>query len=264
MVDRDGGPAAPPTAAFSLWMKRAGIAWEGLRICHSTEGGAHVVATQTFEKGSVLATIPKASVLSALTASSASVCQRLAEEHDIQPDEVLNVAVAHERALGVASYWYAYFRTLPAWEPIPCTWTEGQLTQLLGGTGLEIEARTRRSSLLAEHRRIDHALASIGHDARSAHELALALAVRAAVGAREYLHAASLTSSRAFYVDEQHGEALVPFADLLNHKAALVPDDAELEDGGSESEDDASAADGGDEEAALRGLGLGAVRSCAS
>ena len=56
-----------------------------------------------------------------------------------------------------------------------------------------------------------------------------------------YLSAASLTSSRAFFVDEWHEEALVPFADLLNHKSALVPEGAEIEGGcADEGEDEGS------------------------
>lgn len=49
------------------------------------------------------------------------------------------------------------------------------------------------------------------------------------VGLQEYLQASSLASSRAFYVDEHHGECLVPLADLFNHKAALLPAGVTLE-----------------------------------
>ena len=49
------------------------------------------------------------------------------------------------------------------------------------------------------------------------------------VSTTAYLQAASLTSSRAFYVDDFHGEALVPLADLFNHKAALLPSGVTLE-----------------------------------
>lgn len=58
-------------------------------------------------------------------------------------------------------------------------------------------------------------------------ELASSMVSR--VGLQEYLQASSLASSRAFYVDEHHGECLVPLADLFNHKAALLPAGVTLE-----------------------------------
>jgi hypothetical protein len=38
-----------------------------------------------------------------------------------------------------------------------------------------------------------------------------------------HAHTASFASSRGFFVDQHHGEALVPLADMFNHKVKAFP-----------------------------------------
>ena len=72
--------------------------------------------------------------------------------------------------------------------------------------------------------------------------------------------ATTLASSRAFDVDEEHGEGLVPLIDMLNHKAALVPHPCK-EDGKEEGEEEGGAGgrekgeEFGDEESEKSGEG---------
>ena len=132
----------------------------------------------------------------------------------------MSYAVAWERSLGERSPFFGYLQTLPLFEPLPLTWAPIEL-RWLAGTGIDADARRRYSEAAREHREIVAALrASPDHRA-----------LADAVDLRSYLHATTLTSSRAFYVDASHGEALVPFADLLNHKCALVPEGAIVEGG---------------------------------
>ena len=180
------------------------------------------MATQDFDNGAILASIPKAAVLSIRTAACADLLERLSE--DVPCDALLHMAIATERARGSASPWYGYLQTLPInGEPLPLLWPDAEITRLLAGTGLDDDARQRRRELAAEYKSIQLLLRTLGEEA-----------IASQLDLTSYLHAATIASSRAFYVDEYHGEALVPFADLLNHKAALVPDDAIVE-GGDES-----------------------------
>lgn len=91
---------------------------------------------------------------------------------------------------------------------------------MLRGTGLD-ETSRRRKRRLVENFRIAEAewpeivsASSLSSSDRSA---------AAFPTAEEYLCASTLSSSRAFRVDEEHGEGLLPLVDMLNHKAALVP-----------------------------------------
>ena len=64
----------------------------------------------------------------------------------------------------------------------------------------------------------------------------------------EWVAARSLVSSRAFYVDPLHKTAMIPLADVFNHKAAImdIPEDAVIAEEDEEDEDE-------DEEDAVRG-----------
>ena len=45
----------------------------------------------------------------------------------------------------------------------------------------------------------------------------------AGVSYADFCEAASLVSSRAFHVDSDHGDAMVPLADIFNHRSAVLP-----------------------------------------
>ena len=55
---------------------------------------------------------------------------------------------------------------------------------------------------------------------------------------QSFLRAVSYSNSRGFYVDERHGEAMVPFADLFNHKCAYTPLEYEVWTQGDDDDDD--------------------------
>lgn len=56
----------------------------------------------------------------------------------------------------------------------------------------------------------------------------------------EWIAARSLISSRAFYVDPLHKTAMVPLADVFNHKAAImdIPEDAVIAEEDEEEEEE--------------------------
>ena len=103
--------------------------------------------------------------------------------------------------------------SLPVAEPLPLVWSDAELA-LLAGTGIGERARTRRAQLEDTWQKIGACAA----EADDAGEASDALRTFQLPDWRAFVHTETITSSRAFYVDDVHGEALVPFADLLNQK----------------------------------------------
>ena len=227
------------SADFSRWLKANRIEYDGLAIVAAQQGGDVVFTTQNFAEGDSLALIPKAAVLSVRNASCAPVLTQLLEVEHFTLASVLNLAVAYERSIGKVSRWHGYLSTLQPHEPLPMLWSKADLTRLLAHTGLDTAACRRRRELLSEHRALASTLRGWGGKAEK---------VADAVSPLAYLYAATLTSSRAFYVDTWHEEALVPLADVLNHKAALVPEGAHVEGEDDEESDEEGGEEGGEED----------------
>ena len=212
----------PPLAPLERWFAQLGINYDGLSIvCGNGSYGTSVIATRDFAANEVLASIPKHAILSIRTTSCAAALDGLLRGNDVSESSALNVAVAYERALGSRSRWHRYLDAIAAAEPLPFLWPKPERARLLAGTGIEELVRRKRRELEREFHHAVRCLADQGERT-----------LCAGLQLQGYLAAASLTSSRAFYVDSWHGEALVPFADLLNHKAALLPVDAQVEGGG--------------------------------
>ena len=220
---------------FRKWLIDNGVSCDGLSFESERKNesvrGTYTILRRSFAKGDLIATIPKKIVLSVRNSSIAPLLERIMTEQQVSLSVCLNAAVMQERALGIKSKWHGYLSTIPQYEPLPLTWSSDELSRLRG-TGLDEEARRMRRALLTEHCQLVAALDAHGEPKQSPLRRS-----------ESYIHAATLTSSRAFYIDEWHGEALVPLADMLNHKAALVPDDAvvegedDLDDEGDSDED---------------------------
>ncbi len=72
---------------------------------------------------------------------------------------------------------------------------------------------------------------------------------------QNFRRAAAYLASRGFCVDEEHGDSMVPFADIFNHKAAVVAPGADYEVHGAEgggSDSDGGGIEGGEEGLVLR------------
>ena len=212
-------PAMDPSklSAFLSWMERSGAQWDSVELRPSPDGqrGACVIASRSVDEGTILLTLPKQAVLSVLTASNSKALGALLAA-GLPESAALILAITHERGRGRSSRWSGYLASLPSAEPLPFMWSAAEL-RLLAGTGLDVAARARRAELVREY-------ADLCAWVEANPGAGVALPTLAA-----YLGAASLASSRAFYVDDEHGEALVPGADAFNHKAALVPEGCEVE-----------------------------------
>ena len=154
----------------------------------------------------VVTAIPKAACLSARTCS---VAEQLKAAR-LGGGLALNIAILHERSLGERSRWAGYFAVLPAKgeRTLPMFWTDRQL-QTLQGTDL-LKHVTDDATCMAEDFQenvVDGLCVSHPRDfPPGTHTL------------EAYMEAASLAASRAFFIGDECGEALVPWADMFNHK----------------------------------------------
>ncbi|GLC60363.1 hypothetical protein PLESTB_001604200 [Pleodorina starrii] len=241
-ADRHAGDAGPTSAFatrsslpdFEAWMTKAGITFDKSLIQLRAGGGDGsgngpprtksysagtplqpsdapwaVYAVTDVPEGRVLATIPRHAVLSAPNSGLSDI---LAAEK-LGGGLALVAAVMYEAARGLQSKWYGYLSSLPPREYLPVYWSEEQLQQL-EGTDIADRARTDREAMAAD---FESELAPLlsRYPARLG-PLAGGWSLEA------FMRAASWVASRAFYVDEHHGDALVPLADVFNHKAARV------------------------------------------
>lgn len=192
------------------WLAYHGVMWdeEAMDIVHEgVLNGIGVVSKQALRRGHNVAHIPKAAVLSVRNTEIAKVIDEANLGH-----VGLNLAIAYEIAVGVRSKWYGYFQSLAGpFEPLPHLWeTDARLA--LVGTDAEHAAEERRSELRDEYNT---------HVKPLLHRLPLD---GSSLSMEVYLHAESLATSRAYMVDDYHGESLVPLADLFNHQCRKVPE----------------------------------------
>ena len=236
-----GGMGEPPSAggtleAFEAWLRAVGATWEGVRM--EAVGGARggrpcygVRAERDLRVGDVVARIPTELCLTART----TACATLLDEELIGGTLALVFAVMHERALGEASRWWPYLRILPAAEPIPCLWEEVE-RELLLGTELEDMVETDETLMRQDFEQHLKPLLE-KHPARFAPELH---------SFSKFKAAASLVSSRAFRVTSEHGDGMVPVADMFNHRTlgehvhVTGPDDESSSEDSEEASGEAS------------------------
>ncbi|KXZ53733.1 hypothetical protein GPECTOR_6g650 [Gonium pectorale] len=110
----------------------------------------------------------------------------------------------YEAARGPKSKWYGYLASLPDREYLPVYWSDVQLERL-EGCEMAGKAQQDREAMAAD-------FASELEPLLERYPLRLG-PLRAGWNLEAFMRAASWVASRAFYVDERHGDALVPLAD---------------------------------------------------
>ena len=254
-----------PKTPLALWLGAQGVRLDGVRIdSDSTTGALRLVSTRAIGEEEALIVVPKSAVLSVKTASNQAV-EALLDEAALDkpggfPDSaVQTLVVAFERSKGAASRWHDYLESMREVADLPILWSEDELA-LLRGTGLDVAARTWRAELAREHRTITRALREAGQHV-GADGAAMARLPLAA-----YVHAATLMASRGFFVDDRHGDGLVPAVDVANHKCALAPEgdgdsEEEEEEEEKEEEEEEEEAAAAKEEGEEGGLGPRSLRA---
>ncbi|EOD38222.1 hypothetical protein EMIHUDRAFT_200755 [Emiliania huxleyi CCMP1516] len=180
-------PLPPPLLA---WFRRHRVSWAGLRFEVAEGRGVYGVAEVDLNPGSVVVAVPKAAMLTRKNVRDANALHALLAL-GLPSVEVLGLAIALERAAGKSSKWHAYLQSLPLHEPLPLLWSAAEL-RMLAGTGLDETSQRRKRRLLENYR-------SAVEEWEGAAPLP---------SSEEYLRACTLSSSRAFLVDGEHGEGL--------------------------------------------------------
>ena len=234
------GAAERARAAAGLegWLRGpAGVRWDARTVRLGDAGGMlGLLASRDLREGEVVARVPRASVLSVRHSAARAACEAgglFPECRASRSDLGLVVAILAEQSLGERSRWAGYLRSIPRAAPTPFLWDREQRARLLLGTELASGLEEELEELKELHRTRVLPLAE--------HSPGL-LAPRFR-RFEKFLEACSLASSRGFYVDSELGESLVPLADMLNHKVALVRlDDADI--AGESDEDDSFEGEG--------------------
>ncbi|EFN55406.1 hypothetical protein CHLNCDRAFT_134525 [Chlorella variabilis] len=214
---------------FQAWMESVGIEpnSDAIELVDAAQGcsglALGVRAVRDVAEGERLCAIPKAACLSIRTTQLADVI----EAEELGGGLGLVLAVMHEMSLGAESRWHGYFAALPPREYLPLFWSDAQL-RLLAGTELEGSAESDREASAEDFE--EHVLPLL-------HKYPGRLRPAACTLDR-FRVAASFVGSRAFCVDEWHGDAMVPLADIFNHKASVVELGAGYEVHGAQSSSD--------------------------
>ncbi|KAL0040401.1 hypothetical protein WJX77_006166 [Trebouxia sp. C0004] len=167
-----------------------------------------VAAARDVPEYDTLCEIPKEAVLSVRNSAIAN----LIEEEQLGGGLGLILSIMYEVSIGARSKWHAYLQSLPSREYLPLFWQEGELA-LLQGTELAGKADADRALTQEDW---ETNILPLIHDAK------YPMLNQAGMNLDLFRVAASWVASRAFGVDNYHGMAMVPFADLFNHKAAVV------------------------------------------
>ena len=156
----------------------------------------------------VVRSIPKSACLSARTSS----CAPQLQAERLGGGLALNIAIMHERSLREKSKWHGYFAVLPhrGERALPMFWPNAAL-QTLRGTELAAHVAADAISLREDYD--EHVVNGLCVRFPEVFDPSLY-----AKGFESYLEAASLAASRAFFIGDVFGEALVPVADAFNHR----------------------------------------------
>ncbi|KAI9254077.1 hypothetical protein BY458DRAFT_521422 [Sporodiniella umbellata] len=198
-------------SVLTEWFEKNKIEWnkEGLTI-EQVNGSFSVVASKKLKREEAIVKIPKNVVLSTKTCGISNVL----DEAGLEGGCALALALMYEFAQGENSPWYGYLQALPKESlELPMFWEEEE-KELFKGTEMESP--------------VYNDLADLDDDY---HDLVLPLIEEFPYvfvkGENEdscpysfdkFILASTTISSRAFEVDAYHENALVPFADLFNHR----------------------------------------------
>ena len=226
-------------------MKRRHLDWlaaNGVKFDHDalsvvvTAGSYSVRTRKQLRKDDIVAVIPKKATLGPITGALRRVHLDAGRglwppKQLLQDDFLLPSVVYFELLRGKQSQWFSYLDTINA-PPILSLWPESAWG-LLDGTDLEGTCSEGLQHCLSYfENNLSPYLRALSRES-AAKEDALGRGWRvsqANIGL--FLHAVALSKSRGFFIDEIHGEALCPFADLLNHKPSKRETAATFEEEG--------------------------------
>ena len=188
--------------AFERWAEERGVrfARDACVVKRDEHRGAWIEGARDGGRGEILLEVPKSACLSTTTSALGDGGEGRRREILREMGMVGLVAcVARERALGEKSAFAAYAATLP-WEAKARGDGEDarEVRALSRGTTVEVMMETDEEMLMRDHESVVEFYANeIGEEG-----------------------AAAVVASRAFFIDEDAGQGLVPYADLFNHRGS--------------------------------------------
>ena len=202
------------------WMKRNGVEYDEEAIALEMERGDDAVGVQVTARKAMVGSlddpvqIGNVSKKACLSVKNVPKVAKILAKYDLEDEleTALAAAITHEMALGKASKWHGYLESLPEeGEPVPLLWPEPFL-EALNGTDLLDKVMEDREVCKAAWEGAVYPLLRDALGAKGSSGLG------GKQGLATYMKAVSFATSRAFYVDSEHLEALVPLADMFNHK----------------------------------------------
>ena len=180
----------------------------------------------------IITAIPFKACLSARTCAAAE----LLRAEQLGGGLALNIAIMHELWLGEKSRWAGYFAILPKGgeRTLPMFWPDDLLAEL-EGTDLLMHVEDDKKNMREDF--TEHVLEGLVRRFPETFP-------PDTFTFEMYLEAASVSASRAFFIGDDAGEALVPWADMFNHRTdsehvnVLGADEEEGEEGDEEEGDD--------------------------
>ncbi|GAB5588596.1 hypothetical protein Unana1_03496 [Umbelopsis nana] len=191
------------------WFEDNEIEWDKQTLeVRDTNNSLGVFAKQDIEEGCPVVKIPKISILSAKTTGIANVIE---DEH-LEGGCSLALAVMYETAQAEDSPWYGYLKALPVMEDLPVFWTEDEQS-LLKGTEMEDAVKNDMQDLRDDYEKILLPLfEKYNYIFPKQH-------IDTYYSFDSFCKTSTLVASRAFEVDAYHENAMVPFADIFNHRS---------------------------------------------
>ena len=199
-------------AAFCSWMAEHSVEWNTsvLSIQGTSPGTLSIIASKDIEERTDLACIPKEACITIYTTGITDI---LAEE-ELAGGLGLTIAVWYEKGIGESSKWSGYFNSIQDREYLPVFWCKEEL-EYLEGTEVDPNVCVQGD---AEDIQDDYEQ----HVAPLLEKYTDTFGLMSDTSVESFMKAASLVASRAFAVDEDHGDGVVPLADVFNHKVSIV------------------------------------------
>ncbi|KAI9592288.1 hypothetical protein BDF19DRAFT_451925 [Syncephalis fuscata] len=179
-----------------------------------------VFARKPLKEDDTVCRIARSAVLSAKNCGIANILEDAASITDTDTEDededdmsisdrvALTLGVMFELSRGKSSPWYGYLQSLPHREPLPLFWSEASLNWLKG-TELEESIVNDKLGIEHDYRTQVAPLVTKYPDLLKAEDYTL----------DQFIRVSSVVASRAFFVDDYHGDAMVPLADIFNHRS---------------------------------------------
>ena len=199
--------------AFERWAEERGVrfARDACVVKRDARRGAWIEGARDGGRGEIVLVVPQSACLSTTTSALGEGDDGRRRERLREMGVVGLVAcVARERAAGENSAFAAYAATLP-WDANRRGDGEDarEVRALSRGTTVEVMRETDEEMLMRDHESVVEFYANeIGEEGG------------APPTEEEFRQAAAMVASRAFFIDEDAGQGLVPYADLFNHRGS--------------------------------------------